>query len=504
MKRVIKNNYKFILGLILGLVISVTTVYAIDAYIESNKVTYNNHNKSNVEEAIDELYENSGIHKDKWVDPILNGADPVFDKEGKLIPVEIKPNGDVYYASENSEWYNYSEKRWANAVILIDKPSNTNYEVGDKIEEDDIESYFVWIPRYQYKIWTLANTEEFTKLIYTTDIVNNKESTESNNFWKLASSNSRIIDVVFGDVKNAPKMAESAAAIDKYYTHPAFTLGSKNLNGIWVSKFEVGYKGATSEASAQVDQKESKSVIIKPDVYSWRGINVKNMFLVSYNYERDLDSHMLKNTEWGAVAYLSQSVYGKSEELNINNASDYKTGYGATAGTDQTSSSSVNALSTDSSITSPYNSLSGYLASTTGNITGVYDMSGGAYEQVAAFIDGTPGESGFTIDELNKYISENYIDKYNKNSTATSFNYRILGDATGELGPFYRYHDVSVNNNFHNSWYSDTSIFIETGSPCFGRGGSPSNGVIGGILAFRRRAGVKGSNYGFRLALSIN
>ena len=40
MKRVIKDNYKFILGLILGLVISITTVYAVDAYIESNKVAY--------------------------------------------------------------------------------------------------------------------------------------------------------------------------------------------------------------------------------------------------------------------------------------------------------------------------------------------------------------------------------------------------------------------------------------------------------------------------------
>ena len=38
MKKIIKNNYKFILGVLLGLVISITTVYAVDAYIESNKV----------------------------------------------------------------------------------------------------------------------------------------------------------------------------------------------------------------------------------------------------------------------------------------------------------------------------------------------------------------------------------------------------------------------------------------------------------------------------------
>ena len=118
MKGIIINNYKFILGLIFGLIISVTTVYAVDSYIESNKITYNNHNKKNVQEALDELYEKSGIHKEKWVDPILNGADPVL--KDPLIPVEIKNNGETYYANLNSEWYNYNEKRWANAVILID------------------------------------------------------------------------------------------------------------------------------------------------------------------------------------------------------------------------------------------------------------------------------------------------------------------------------------------------------------------------------------------------
>ncbi len=117
MKRIIKNNYKIIMGIVIGILLSVTSVYAVDAYIESNKVTYDNKytKKDNVQEAIDELYERSGIHKDKWVDPILNGADPVL--KAPLIPVEIKPNGDVYYANEKSEWYNYSEKRWANAVM---------------------------------------------------------------------------------------------------------------------------------------------------------------------------------------------------------------------------------------------------------------------------------------------------------------------------------------------------------------------------------------------------
>ena len=59
---------------------------------------------------------------------------------------------------------------------------------------------------------------------------------------------------------------------------------------------------------------QNTEVVIKPSVYSWRNINVSNAFYTSYNYKRDLESHMMKNTEWGAVAYLTQSKYGRCDE----------------------------------------------------------------------------------------------------------------------------------------------------------------------------------------------
>ena len=51
--------------------------------------------------------------------------------------------------------------------------------------------------------------------------------------------------------------------------------------------------------------------------------------MTSLNYKRELDSHMIKNTEWGAVAYLSHSKYGIDGSIRINNNSSYKTGYAA-------------------------------------------------------------------------------------------------------------------------------------------------------------------------------
>ncbi len=496
MKKVIKNNYKFILGMILGLVVSVSSVYAVEAYIESNKVSYDN-SKSNgsykeVQSSIDELYERSGIHKDKWTDKTLNGADPVL--KDPLIPVEIKPNGEVYYANLNSEWYNYSEKRWANAVILTDTADE--YSVGQHILEKDIESYFVWIPRYQYKIWNLANTEEYTKTIDLETIVNTAKKLYTLNDNKI------IIDIKFGDVNSTPKMSESDAKLNEYYTHPAFTLGDKDLNGIWVGKFETGYKGANSKESAEVNEEEPTSVIIKPDVYSWRNINVKNAFMTSYNYERDFDSHMMKNTEWGAVAYLSHSQYGIGTEVNINNANDYKTGYSAAPGIDRNSVPNVNSSSTNSSITKLWNTETGYLASTTGNISGIYDMSGGAWEYVAAYMSSNVGQSGFDNDNDLRGKLKNYVDIYDSQSTIESYNKRILGDATGELGPFYNYIESNGKAYRHSSWYGDQSDIIHSANPWFARGSHRTGGSLAGTFCFHTLTG-RASDGGFRIVLSI-
>ena len=95
--------------------------------------------------------EYKSIYKEK----ILNGADPVLKE--KLIPVTISNNGEVRYADISKEWYKYENKEWANAVILNE---GVSYQEGDIISESDIESYFVWIPRYKYQIFDEGNYTE--------------------------------------------------------------------------------------------------------------------------------------------------------------------------------------------------------------------------------------------------------------------------------------------------------------------------------------------------------
>ena len=295
----------------------------------------------------------------KYHDSVLNGADPEL-RDG-LIPITIDESGVVRKASLGSEWYNYSDKTWANALILEDM--YVEYAEGEIIPESNIESYFVWIPRYKYKIFNEGNYEELTS-------VENKVQT---------------IEVEF---ESKSVTSSNGSRVGEWMTHPAFT--SFDVNGMWVGKFETGYKGASTTVIAQQNVVDTNKVMVKPNVYSWRGIQVANAHLNSYNYLRSMNSHMMKNTEWGAVAYLSHSVYGIQNNIRINNNESYITGYAATkeptCGFTKTNEEcnryETTLPGTDGVYTMNYSNPESMVASTTGNYSGIYDMSGGSWEYV--------------------------------------------------------------------------------------------------------------------------
>ncbi len=227
------------------------------------------------------------------------------------------------------------------------------------------------------------------------------------------------------------------------------------------------------------------------------------MFELAYNYDRNLDSHMMTNTEWGAVAYLSHSKYGINQEIRINNSSTFTTGCAATVA----ALNYVDKEQTDHTegyynvCENAYNTPVGVLASTTGNISGIYDMSGGSIEIMAAYRENTYGNSGFDASSISNYDSK-YFDVYPANSTATTYNNRILGDATGELGPFYSYKDNDNYNRYHSTWYNDYAQYIESSSPWFIRGGYYYIGTLSGIFNFNRSSGVSNGENSFRLVLA--
>ena len=177
----------------------------------------------------------------------------------------------------------------------------------------------------------------------------------------------------------------------------------------------------------------------------------------------EVDTHMSKNNEWGAVAYLTQSIYGRCTnstlcvEIGINNNSTYKTGYGAAPGASSTSST-----------TNTYDTNLGMKASTTGNIYGIYDMAGGLFEYVMGVYNKTTGSSGFTTTTFPN-------EKYYNNYTATTYQGHALTETQG--------------------WYNDIYSFVGSSFPWFVRGATVANVDNNGIFS---AYGNDGGSNGYR------
>jgi len=84
--------------------------------------------------------------------------------------------------------------------------------------------------------------------------------------------------------------ASGNCKVGDYMTYPAFI--SIPSNGFWVGKFESSKSNSNEDNSINPD-----GVQIKPNVVSWKNIQVGNAFYASYEYKRNLDRHMLKNTD---------------------------------------------------------------------------------------------------------------------------------------------------------------------------------------------------------------
>ncbi len=422
------------------------------------------------------------IPKEIYTESILNGTDPVLSDN--LVPITIENDRTVRKADLYEKWYSYEEKLWANAVVLEDK--TVTYENGEVIPDANIESYFVWIPRYKYKI--------FNDTVYTgaTTLENRVQE----------------IEVEF---ENKDTAISTGTTTGSWLTHPAFT--SFDANGFWIGKFESGYKGATTTTEAQVNASDSTKLQIKPDVYSWRSITVGNAFKVSYDYLREDESHMMKNMEWGAVAYLQHSKYGSMMSVRNNNYNSYKTGYASieepTLGYNVGTSIPGNLNGTTADVTSSYNTEIGYTASTTGNITGIYDMSGGAWEYVMGYnMDATTlGGSSEITDIYSDFFTdsrwEKYYDQYsNAEVDASKYQTGLLGDATREMGPFGSVKDPDNNMSYRTSWYGDSASFVGPNPSWFVRGGNWYNGNSSGIFAFSNGTGGVYTVVSFRVVLT--
>ena len=359
-----------------------------------------------------------------------------------MVPVYYDDSKNVWKCADKdnkdivTRWYHYDYKMWANAVTINysdssikNKYFNSNgtlkIKPGEEVLMDDITTMWVWIPRFN--------------------------TTTPSNYNGGTQAKPNAIDVTF--------VKQNEVALD------AFTFGNKELSGFWYGKFETSHTTLTSSETndnlgcTNEICSNANGIIIKPNVTSLARSNVSNFFYASRSMEQpnnsfgfvssEVDTHMSKNNEWGAVAYLTQSIYGRCTssttctEVGINNNGSYKTGYGAPAG------------SSDSATNEAYNTTRGKDASTTNNIYGIYDMSGGRYEYVMGVYNNAKSSSGFNSLPDSKY--------YN-NYTTTEYQGHALYGTKG--------------------WYYDGNDVLDTSKSWYARGGGYNNGASAGVFNY--------------------
>ena len=366
-----------------------------------------------------------------------------------MVPIKYENNKWIV-ADTSQKWYDYNNKEWANAVVLN---KGVTKNIGNEITEEEISLWYVWIPRYKYTIFN-GNNEGVTAKLINITFEHGKSNTGTLQCRTIDDGSEMCTDNLNGGTINQIST----------YTHPAFKFGNTELTGFWVGKFEVS--GSTS------------AITVKPNVTSLRSQTVSSFFTAIQNVKttygiNNADSHMMKNMEWGAVAYLKQSKYGLgTTDIAVNTNSSYYTG----GGTSDAYKTNV-------------------AQSTTGNIYGVYDMSGGAWERVMGNMKNSSNafyssNAGFTTAPDAKYY-----DSYKYDSSSNKTHERgKLGDATKET--------LTTFGSNTGGWYSDYAYFPSSSYSWFLRGGFYSNGTHAGVFNFNKGVGGGGSDSSARAVLS--
>ena len=323
----------------------------------------------------------------------------------------------------------------------------------------------------------------------------------------------------------------------------------EEIAGFWVSKYEAGFQECTqtlnSDGSVNEPTIDTNNVVysdknytsryggvtnalsqdlsvenyqnqklsypvFKPLTYGYNIIGIGDMYTISQEISKEksfyglnfnsTDSHMMKNSEWGAVMYLTMSQYGRKNENitinsknldNLNNLNIYAvTGY---------SGDIPNGVS----------------ASSTNNMTGIFDLKGGLEECVPAYISANT--------DILKYASSfaaNKIEEegYKTLSTKYSTVYPYIDNGGNRNNNFLKYKELSNNNYGYGDGilevYDEEDMeqsniylngYVTGGWPFFVRGMNYDyyNDNINGdnIFMINSTAGVPYFRYGFRVAL---
>ena len=413
-----------------------------------------------------------------------------------LIPIKYDDSGNVVVADTTKRWYNYKDHEWSNAVLVncSDSTIKSKYfnndmslkddVIGTTISMDEILQMYVWIPRYRYKLFNAEN----------------------------GTASEQAVQIEF---EKASADKSTGTKNGEWLTHPAFTFGNTELPGFWAAKFEAS--GSTDNYQIKPNQKSLTSINLAT-MYNTSRSTAINALKYGLNAQ-SIDTHMMKNMEWGAIAFLTNSIYGRYNDSSTCIASgcevwinNINTGYGNGTAVDGQpqwgpsitgcagSSTSAGVSSSQTACASGYDwTTNGVNASTTGNKYGIYDMSGGAWEYVMGVQKDASGNvevgsSGFSTSSL---PDSKYYDLYDYQAEdGVGYTRYHLGDATREVLK-------NTSSQGQNAWWSDYSYNIYSLYPWVARGGRYNTGSSAGVFYFDRHGGWGGSLYSFRSVLSL-
>ena len=370
-------------------------------------------------------------------------------------------------------WYDYGKKQWANAITVKPEALSKYRGFSKVVDQDDILGYWVYIPRYTYEVMRRDSTDKPVK-----------EQNFDIKFENIKTPKKRPLACKTGNGKDyrtecnvSRELPLMGGEVSTWSTHPAFGFGKKELNGFWFGKFET--TGSISNPTVLPGQYYIRNEYIGAyytvakfiGVYDPQNVGGNSVTATqnSHNLAK-LSSHMVNNSDWGAVTYLSASKYG----AGYNGVRNY-TGRNYTGRN--------------------YNTNDGQSASTTNNTTGVYDMSGGGWEYVAASYSDNLNNSNTNYFDLSAHPP--YVNNYN----FTEPNNCTFATCGGQA--LYETNDGGSDGGAQ--WNGNYSYFVYSSGPWFGRGGFGSYGGNTGLfyVGVNNGSGVSdGYDYAFRVALA--
>ncbi len=419
------------------------------------------------------VYSGRNLQEKKWAEEIgiIGDLETALLPKPKLVnsltPIKWDlNNNEIETTSSDKDWYSYNNNEWANA-------------------KSKDGSYWVWIPRFAYRIIYYANNEDrdaalkYTqgdakreeKAIGYSDIrgIVDKDGNLNNNFSRI----SYIIEVEMlgeGNNKNSyienqkykydvtqPKGNENPKG---YVIHPAFTNfrrktfvknsnenygWDKDISGFWVSKFFM-VNDITSNKFRSVPGIEKNRILTITET----NIEGKKLKETLFENNKLIDSMNCKITQYGALHMFS---LGKVGENYIQNDTMF-TGDG------------------------PGEEYKNNIKKTsTSNITGVYDLNVNfiGWYMLNSFIPNNNFLNTYGK-ELSKEMNTKYFDVYKVSQEDTlETNYNINSDKYGD----YMYEITNFGIKYENFIYFD---FPYRDQPFFSRNNLNIGNITGDAI----------------------